>query len=83
MGREGSRDGSGYRYKTKIVCYDTKTQVSDRSNQEYSGTFDGTVPPTQLRLFPVLPGGGAAGTGTNRGRDFPDPDPEIPAGTHL
>jgi len=38
---------------------------------------------TQLRLLPVLPGGGAAGTGTNPGREFPDPDPEIPAGTDL
>ena len=47
------------------------------------GTLDGTVPPTQLRLLPVLPGGGAAGTGTNPGREFPDPDPEIPAGTDL
>ena len=51
--------------------------------QVLPGTLDGTVPPTQLRLLPVLPGGGAAGTGTNPGREFPDPDPEIPAGTKL
>ena len=35
------------------------------------------------RLLPVLLGGGAAGTGTNPGREFPDPDPEIPAATML
>ena len=32
---------------------------------------------------PVFPGGGATGTGGYPGREFPDPDPEIPAGTDL
>ena len=60
-----------------------KLSVMTQNTRYLTGTIRYFECFSTVWLLPVLPGGGAAGTGRHPGREFPDPDPEIPAGTHL